>query len=69
MPDMPTSRPLATRTSGRRHGPITRLMSPGHIGHETSAGQADLVRHRSTLHVAGTRLVRELAAFKEGRLP
>jgi hypothetical protein len=37
MPDMPTSRPLATRTSGRRHGPITRLM-------------------------------RELAAFEEGRL-
>ena len=29
---MPTSRPLVTRTSGRRHGPITRLMSPGDIG-------------------------------------
>lgn len=25
-------RPITTRTSGRRHGPITRLMSPGDIG-------------------------------------
>ena len=29
---MPTSRTITTRTSGRRHGPITRLMSPGDIG-------------------------------------
>ena len=108
---MPASRPTTTRTPGRRHGPITRLMSPGDIGqltkpfifldyveapggggpnfgfhphsgiatltypltfdiqHETSSGQVDVVRHRSTLHVASTRLVRELAAFEEGRLP
>ncbi len=66
---MPASRPTTTRTPGRRHGPITRLMSPGDIGHETSSGQVDVVRHRSTLHVAGPRLVRELAAFEEGRLP
>jgi redox-sensitive bicupin YhaK (pirin superfamily) len=29
---MLTSRPITTRTPGRRHGPITRLMSPGDIG-------------------------------------
>ena len=29
---MLTSRPINTRTPGRRHGPITRLMSPGDIG-------------------------------------
>jgi len=66
---MPASRPTTTRTPGRRHGPITRLMSPSDIGHETSSGQVDVVRHLSTLHVASTRLVRELAAFEEGRLP
>ena len=32
---MPTSRPITTRTPGRRHGPITRLMSPGDIGQLT----------------------------------
>jgi len=29
---MPTPRPITTRTQGRRHGPITRLMSPGDLG-------------------------------------
>jgi hypothetical protein len=29
------SRPTTTRTPGRRHGPITRLMSPGDIGRLT----------------------------------
>ena len=32
---MPTSRSINTRTPGRRHGPITRLMSPGDIGQLT----------------------------------
>jgi len=32
---MPTSRTITTRTPGRRHGPITRLMSPGDIGQLT----------------------------------
>ena len=32
---MPTPRPITTRTPGRRHGPITRLMSPGDIGQLT----------------------------------
>jgi redox-sensitive bicupin YhaK (pirin superfamily) len=32
---MPTSRSITTRTTGRRHGPITRLMSPGDIGQLT----------------------------------
>ncbi|GDX56470.1 hypothetical protein LBMAG30_06330 [Comamonadaceae bacterium] len=66
---MPSSRTIAARTPGRRHGPITRLMNPGDIGHETSSGQADLVRQRSTLNVVGTRLVPELAAFEDGPLP
>jgi len=29
---MPAPRPITTRTPGRRHGPITRLMSPGDLG-------------------------------------
>ena len=32
---MPTPRSITTRTPGRRHGPITRLMSPGDIGQLT----------------------------------
>ena len=32
---MPTPRSINTRTPGRRHGPITRLMSPGDIGQLT----------------------------------
>ncbi len=32
---MPSSRSITTRTPGRRHGPITRLMSPGDIGQLT----------------------------------
>jgi redox-sensitive bicupin YhaK (pirin superfamily) len=29
----PTSRAVVHRTRGRRHGPITRMMSPGDLGH------------------------------------
>jgi redox-sensitive bicupin YhaK (pirin superfamily) len=32
---MPTPRSITTRTPGHRHGPITRLMSPGDIGQLT----------------------------------
>ena len=32
---MPNSRPITIRTPGQRHGPITRLMSPGDIGQLT----------------------------------
>ena len=32
---MPTPRSITTRTPGRRHGPITRLMSPGDVGQLT----------------------------------
>lgn len=32
---MNTPRPIVTRTRGQRHGPITRLMSPGDIGQLT----------------------------------
>ncbi|MFM2035450.1 MAG: hypothetical protein RL459_715, partial [Pseudomonadota bacterium] len=32
---MTPTRQITTRTPGRRHGPITRLMSPGDIGQLT----------------------------------
>jgi len=35
MPELMTgARPIAFRTRGHTHGPITRLMSPGDLGHE-----------------------------------